>query len=198
MTTCTLPSVLTRIPVYPEPVHEEASPHWLVLEKPVTQLPEGTCFVFGSNASGFHGAGSAGQACRGTTANTWRNDPWFQEALKTPREDPRRIGLWAVLGTARGFQTGREGVSYAIQTIEQPGSRRSTPRRTIYGQLVELVAFAHTHPSLCFLITPLGERYAGYSREEMSLVWQELDRRVGIPDTFHFIRLRSDTDPSFT
>jgi hypothetical protein len=33
--------------------------------------------VFGSNRSGFHGAGSAGLAFRGDSRNTWRSDPFF-------------------------------------------------------------------------------------------------------------------------
>jgi hypothetical protein len=148
-------------------------------------------FVFGSNGDGFHGAGAAGLACRGDAANTWRQDEWFNKAMEAPMGDPARVGRWAVFGVARGFQMGRSGCSYAVQTIDRPRRRRSTSRREIYHQLVELVSFARSRPDLSFVVTPLGEGYSGYSREEMAVVWRELHARVGIPDTFRFIRLGS-------
>src|SRR5215207_2445888 len=122
-----------------------------------TILAPNEVFVFGSNRDGFHGAGGAGLACRGDAANTWRQDPWFKRAKDARTGDAARIGRWAVFGVAKGFQIGRCGRSYAVQTIERPGARRSTSRREIYRQLVELVAFARTRPDDSFLVTPLGE-----------------------------------------
>lgn len=58
----------------------------------INHLEANEIFVFGSNAEGFHGAGSAGMACRGEGKNTWRDDEWFREALKTPLDSSERIG----------------------------------------------------------------------------------------------------------
>lgn len=129
-----------------------------LLRAPTTTLAPNEIFVFGSNRDGFHGAGGAGLACRGDAANTWRRDAWFKRAMEARPGDDARIGRWAVFGVARGFQVGRSGRSYAIQTIERPGAHRSTSRREIYRQLV---AFARTRPSDSFVVTPLGERYSG-------------------------------------
>jgi hypothetical protein len=156
-----------------------------LLRAPTTTLAPNEIFVFGSNRDGFHGAGGAGLACRGDAANTW-----FKRAMAARPGDDARIGRWAVFGVARGFQVGRCGRSYAVQTIERPGAHRSTSRREIYRQLVELVAFARTRPGDSFVVTPLGERYSGYSREEMGIVWRELHRRHGLPPNLRFVRLR--------
>jgi len=161
------------------------------LRAPTTTLAPNEIFVFGSNRDGFHGAGGAGLACRGDAANTWRRDDWFKRAMVAPPGDPAHIGRWAVFGVARGFQVGRTGRSYAVQTIERPGAHRSTSRREIYRQLAELVAFARTRPGDTFVVTPLGERYSGYTREEMGIVWRELHSRHGLPPNLRFVRLRS-------
>ncbi len=134
----------------------------------ITSLRPNQVFVFGSNSSGFHGAYAAGLACRGDSRNTWRLDAWFLAALKTPVGDPVRVGKWAVLGTARGFQVGREGMSYAIETITEAGALRSVPRSEIQKQLVELFRFCTDRPDLEFLMTAIGIGGAGYTRPEMS------------------------------
>lgn len=164
----------------------------------ITRLEPTDVFVFGSNASGFHGAGSAGQACRGDSANTWRSDAWFLKAMRSPVGSPDRIGLWAVYGVARGFQRGRSGMSYAVQTIERPGQKRSTSRRDIYYQLVELWAFARANPSLRLLITPLGQGYSGYTPAEMAQVWDYLIDQHGLPDncTFTWDRTEASEVPT--
>lgn len=56
---------------------------------------------------------------------------------------------------------------------------------------MELVAFARTRPEDSFVVTPLGERYSGYTREEMGIVWHELHSRHGLPPNLRFVRLRS-------
>jgi hypothetical protein len=148
---------------------------------PITKLKPHQIFVFGSNSTGFHGAGSAGQACRGDSKNTWRTDPWFLEAKNSPTASQKRIGKWAVYGQARGFQKGTEGMSYAIETIKQPGMRRSTPLSEIKKQLKELLEFCHTNPQYEILMTPVGCGYSGYSAQEMKKIWDESLKEKGTP-----------------
>lgn len=142
----------------------------------ITHLALDEVFVFGSNAQGFHGAGAAGLAMRGTAANTWRTDVAFHRAMRAPVGHPDRIGKWAVFGVARGWQQGREGMSYAIQTIERPGWKRSTPLRDIEDQLVGLFGFATQHPEWRFLMTPIGVGLSGWRAEEMA---ETLARAIG-------------------
>lgn len=147
----------------------------------ITELQPNEVFVFGSNEQGFHGAGTAGLACRGDARNTWRSDAWFQAAMKAPVGSPARIGKWAIFGVARGFQVGTEGRSYAIATVTKPGARRSVSRRDVYYQLDELWAFAKAHPELTFWLTRLGQGYAGWTNEEMQVVWNFLELKLGWP-----------------
>lgn len=128
-------------------------------------------FVFGSNGTGFHGAGSAGYAWRGVMANTWRSDNAFLKAMNSPVGSPDRIGKFAVFGVARGFQEGREGKSYAIQTVTRPGAKRSIPLEEIQSQIEELLVFAQQHPEWIFMVAPLGEGYAGYTKTEIDNLW---------------------------
>lgn len=139
----------------------------------ITSLKFNQVFVFGSNTSGFHGAGSAGLACRGDARNTWRDDPWFQKAMNSPIGSLDRIGKWAVFGEAHGFQIGREGMSYAICTIVRPGSKRSYPLSKIAEHILELFSFASAHPEYEFLYTAVGAGLAGYTNDEMALTLQE-------------------------
>lgn len=154
----------------------------------IDELKPNQVFVFGSNESGFHGAGAAGTAFYDSHRNNgWRNDDFFQRAMKAPVGSQDRIGRWSVFGVGRGLQRGREGQSWGIVTIKRPGQMRSTSRREIYDQLVELVEYANLHPELEFLITPLAEGYAGYDREEMKAVWLLLELETGIPHNFTFV-----------
>ena len=140
----------------------------------ITQLADNEVFVFGSNSTGFSGAGSAGLACRGDARNTWRSDSWFLAAMKSPVGSPNRIGKWAVYGVARGYQVGREGRSYAIETIKHPGMRRTIPLSVIEDQLKQMFVFARENPNLRFLMTPVGAGYAGYTDGEMRGVWDRV------------------------
>ena len=88
----------------------------------VTTLQTNEVFVFGSNGQGFHGAGTAGLALRGDARNNWRQDAWF---LAASRGENDGVGRWAVFGVARGFQQGRQGKSYAIQTVTRPARVRA-------------------------------------------------------------------------
>lgn len=133
----------------------------------INSLKPNEVFVFGSNASGFHGAGSAGLACRGDAANTWRTDSWFLNAMKSHNHSIYRIGYWAVYGISRGHQIGTTGQSYAIETIKQPGLKRSTPLSEIALQIKELSDFAIQNPQLTFLVTKIGSSLAGYSLDEI-------------------------------
>lgn len=133
----------------------------------ITHLADNEVFVFGSGSEGFHGAGAAGYAMRGTAANTWRTDEAFLRAMRAPEGHPDRVGKWAVYGVPRGLQQGREGKSYAIETIVRPGMRRSVPLSSIEDQLVELFTVAAQRTDLRFLLTPIGAHLAGYTNEEM-------------------------------
>lgn len=188
-------SVLHRRPLWP-------GSHVMidVLRQPVTTLAPGEVFVFGSNRSGFHGAGSAGLACRGAAGPDWRSDARFRAMMAAPPGSPARVGAWAVFGVGRGHQVGLRGQSYAIETIERPGRayRRGTPVAVIEAQLRELVDFACARPDLRFIITPLGEGYSGYTPSEMSAVWRRVHTERGIPDSFRFVRLHAATCPDLT
>lgn len=141
----------------------------------ITKLEPHQVFVFGANASGFHGAGAAGFAFRGTSKGSWRTDPAFLAALKAPQGAPERVGYWAVLGVGQGYQEGKEGASYAITTVAHAGKRRSIPLEEIGWQLEELAAFAEQHPEKEFLVTKVGEGLAGYSGKEMDAVYARID-----------------------
>ncbi len=146
---------------------------------PITTLAPHQVFVFGSNASGFHGSGAAGYAMRGTASNTWRDDLTFLKAVRAPEGHVDRIGRWAVFGVARGWQQGREGMSYAIETIRRGGEKRSTPLSDIALQLASLFDFAEVHAEWEFLMTPIGSKLAGYTNAEMA---DTLDHAVWLWD----------------
>lgn len=137
----------------------------------VTTLEPHQVFVFGSNNDGFHGAGAAGYACRGDHRNNWRQDSWFLAAMRSPVGSTARIGKWAVFGQGSGLQLGREGASYAVTTVTRPGARRTVALDAILWQLESLKLLARDQPDLEFLLTPLGEGYAGYSQAEMQQIW---------------------------
>jgi hypothetical protein len=145
----------------------------------ITQLKQNEVFVFGSNAQGFHGAGSAGMAMRGTSANTWRQDAKFLKAMNAKPGSPDRKGVWAIYGVARGYQEGIIGKSYAIQTIIRPGQRRSTSLAEIKKQFIELFTFANKYKGLNFLMTPVGCGYSGYTIEEMRSCWNSAIQTFG-------------------
>ena len=117
----------------------------------ITKLNDDEVFVFGSNASGFHGAGAAGWAYTGKIGNQYRKD---NPLLKMPKGTP---GFWAQLGVSRGFQQGTEGKSYAICTIINPGLKRSIPLDEIRKQVLDLYKFATEHPEWVFYVPKSGE-----------------------------------------
>lgn len=154
----------------------------------ITTLAPNEVFVFGANASGFHGEGAAGIAMRGIRAVRtsphylpWRDDAQFRQAMNSPVGSDARIGEWAVFGQSTGFQIGRSGMSYGVCTISRPGQRRSVSRREIYFQLVELWRFAAQRADLRFLMSAIGTGYSGYSDTEMREVFEYLISKYGQP-----------------
>lgn len=167
---------------------------------PITTLAPHQVFVYGSNSTGFSGAGAAGLAVRGTAANTWRVDPWFRRAMVAPVGSPDRIGKWAVFGVARGWSQGREGMGYAIETIRHPGRawHRSVPLREIEDQLVDLFEWAVDHAGWECLMTPVGAGLSGWTPEDMAATLAAAVRRwdglppnvVAPPDLYEGINWR--------
>ena len=139
-------------------------------------------FVFGSNASGFHGAGAAGLAFRGNPDLNWRNDPKMLDAMNSSPGSDTRIGKWAVFGVARGFMQGREGWSYAIETVRSPGLKRSTSISVIKEQLRALCHVAAARLDLEFLVTKIGCGLAGYRTYEIAEIWRQLDHEEHLTD----------------
>lgn len=136
-------------------------------------------FVFGTNESGFHGAGGAGFAWSGDSSNSWRQNPDFLRALNSPVGDEVRVGLRAVLGQSRGLMLGKEGFGYGICTTKKPGAKRSVPLVEIQEQIRELIAFAKSRPELCFRVSNFGSGYAGYSKAEIEALWTNLGEIPG-------------------
>jgi hypothetical protein len=152
--------------------------------KMITSLQPNEVFVFGSNLSGFHGAGSAGYAMRGTTANTWRDDVAFRAIMSGKNPDKR--GLWAVYGVGRGYQVGLTGRSYAIPTVERPGQQGIVTEAFFLQELRTFVEFARAHPELTFRVVRLGANRAegGYSYlglEAVKNCFNTIRHEVGIP-----------------
>lgn len=162
--------------------------NWETRLLPITKLEENEVFVFGSNERGIHGMGAAGYAFRGSGDSSWRKDKNILLAEASPEGSPNRIGKWAIFGQSRGFQIGHSGKSYGIVTVTDFGKPRSISQREIYYQLVSMILFAQAHPALTFLVTPVGEGYAGWSTEEMDKVWTTLSERHTIQDNVRFIR----------
>lgn len=155
------------------------------MRKFISELSEDEVFVFGSNLSGFHGAGSAGYAMRGTTQNTWRSDKQFLDKLSG--RDPDKRGRWAVFGVGRGYQVGACGRSYAVPTVERPGKPGCVDRRYLLHELVHLCQFARKHPELKFLVVKLGATRSegGYSYFGIAYVralWALIHKKIGLPD----------------
>lgn len=140
--------------------------------------------VFGANASGFHGAGAAGYACRGVAENTWRTDQWFLKAKASPIGSPDRIGKWAVYGMARGYQQGREGASYGIVTILSPGHKRSIALSEIASQIGWLNDFAFEHHGTTFLVSEIGCKNAGWTPTDIAPLFRDAPSNVRLPKSF--------------
>lgn len=111
----------------------------------ITELKSNQVFVFGSNLSGFHGAGAAGFASFGISGNRWRQ---FDYAEKSNGWK----GKWNVKGVGIGYQEGEEGKSYALPTVKRAGDKLSLSSETICNYIKDLYNFASDHPELDFMI----------------------------------------------
>ena len=148
----------------------------------IETLAPNQVFVFGSNDSGFHGAGAAGLAFRGDAANNWRQDERFLAAMKAAPGSDLRVGRWAIYGVARGLQTGRDGKSYAVVTLTVPGRRRSTPLASIQDEIETLAQYARSKPQLQFLVTKIGCGLAGYTVVEIAGLFRSVHDSLVLPD----------------
>jgi hypothetical protein len=141
-------------------------------EGKILALKTNEVIVFGSNLSGFHGAGAAGFALRGFYENSWREDSWFLQAMKSNIHQDK-IGKYAIYGVSKGFMTGKEGSSYAIQTIVRPGLKRSISLPEIEQQVKEFLLFAQANPKLTFYVTAIGCNLAGYYAHEIAPMFKQ-------------------------
>lgn len=148
----------------------------------ITTLKPNQVFVFGSNMFGFHGAGAAGLAFRGTRENNWRGDEQFLNAMRAPAGSPRRKGNWAVFGVSRGFQEGYNGKSYAIQTVLKPGMRRSVSLPAIFEQFLLLGAHSRIHKEYEYLMRILDSGFNGYTYDEIAGLYKEWDGTASPPN----------------
>lgn len=165
--------------------------------KLITELEESECFVFGSNESGFHGAGSAGYAFHGERRNVWRTHPLFQKAYKallnkkTKKDyEPEDLrGNWAVLGET-GFMEGTKGKSYGIITTEAPGKQGKVDDTYLTKEMEKLLACAHAHPEITFKSANFGlsRQHGGFSwwsPDQLKSLWETAKQSVGgIPPNF--------------
>ena len=115
----------------------------------ITTLKPNQCIVFGSNPSGFHGAGLAGYAYTGKTGNQYREGNLM---LKAPNGT---VGKWAVKGVGVGFQRGSEGMSYAIPTVARPGFAIS--QELFFKYLCDFAEYSKLNPDIEFLFTEIGK-----------------------------------------
>lgn len=139
----------------------------------IKELKPNSVLVLGSNLEGFHGAGAAGFAMRGTTRNNWRDDKKFLAAMKSPPGSPKRKGRWAVFGIGKGYQEGLVGASYAIATVTRPGRSKSIPLSRILEQFKELGEFAKKHPEMTFYVVVAGGGYSGWTTKEMQTIYKK-------------------------
>lgn len=144
-------------------------------KSPKLTISEDEVFVFTSNYSGFHGAGSAGFATFNEAGNVWRK----YEYDKKPNGWK---GKWNEKGLSQGPQVGTEGKSYAIPTVVKCGARRSLPQVEIKEYIRTFYAFAKSRPHLKFFVTQENKLgFNGYSPEEMASIYSG-----EIPDNVYF------------
>jgi len=152
----------------------------------ITELKEDEVFVFGSNETGFHGAGGAGMAFRYDNSCNWRQDSFFLNAMNN-KDDPDAVrGKWAVFGKASGFHNGKEGKSYSIITIKKPGLKRSRPLNIIGYNIGQFLSFASFYSHLKFYVTPIACGLAGYKPEEIAPLFKDSNeiQNVYLPKEF--------------
>jgi hypothetical protein len=143
----------------------------------ITSLEDNEVFCFGSNLSGFHGAGSAGFASFGEAGNVWRKHNYLDKPWGWK-------GKWNIKGRGKGFQEGTEGKSYAIPTVIKAGAKQSISLDDIKKSVKELYDFADEHKDLKFYIaySGHGRNLNGYSTVEMGYAFYS----EHIPDNVYF------------
>jgi hypothetical protein len=123
--------------------------------------------VFGSNLSGFHGAGVAGLATFGVMSLTlWKTENYSAKPTGWK-------GLYNIKGQAEGLQKGTVGESYALPTIIKPGWKKSLSLEKIRQNIEELYRVALENPDKKFLVAYQngGKNLNGYSSQEMADVF---------------------------
>ena len=128
----------------------------------IKNLKDNQDTVFGSNQFGFHGGGTAGIL--------YAND---SRAYK--KQDIKGKGLRVEVGKARGFQTGTEGSSYAIQTVTDwklpmDNPKRQVPKDQIVSQIREMYDYYRNNPTreAFVLYTTQGRNLNGYTPQDMA------------------------------
>jgi hypothetical protein len=157
-----------------------------VTENLITSLNSNEVFVFGSNEDGFHGAGAAGFAFRYDTKCNWRNDKFFNEAIKELENGNHKIGRYAIFGIPSGPMSGSEGKSYGIITIKKPGLKRSRSLSEIHKDVEQFLYHAKTKPELNFLVTEIGCNLAGYNVSEIAPLFKRARKisNIYLPQSF--------------
>lgn len=166
--------------------HDPYSFEGRISPKNVESLKENQVFVFGTNLSGFHGAGSAGFAFRGEAKNTWRQDTFFLKAIEDLKSNKKTKGKWAVFGVSNGYMEGNEGSSYGITTIVKPGMKRSYPLSDIRKHVNDFQKFVDQNMDKVYLVSELGCSFAGYSVEEIAPLfeWAKPYKNIKLPKRF--------------
>ncbi len=159
-------------------------------QSPKLTLAEDEVFVFTSNNSGYHGAGSAGYASFGEAGNVWRKHEYDKKPSGWK-------GKWNVKGASVGPQVGTEGKSYAIPTVTQAGAKRSIPLETIKGSIQTFYAFAKSRPHLKFFVAQENKTgLNGYTPEEMASIYSgEIPENVYFDEGFAKLLNRAEIAP---
>lgn len=150
-----------------------------IYQSPKLTLAEDEVFVFTSNNSGYHGAGSAGFASFGESGNVWRK---YDYASKPNGWK----GKWNVKGASVGPQVGTEGKSYAIPTVTRAGAKRSIPLETIKGSIQTFYSFAKSRSHLKFFVAQENKTWLnGYLPSEMASIYSgEIPENVYFDEEF--------------
>lgn len=131
----------------------------------IIKLEENEVFVFGSNLSGFHGAGAAGFASFNEFGNLWRTHDYD----KRPNGWK---GCWNIKGIGEGFQEGMIGKSYALPTVTKAGAKKSMLLTEISTKIDRLCNFVNEHPQYIYYIAQTANKgLNGYAPIELSHIW---------------------------
>ena len=147
-------------------------------EKYITSLEKNEVFQFGSNKSGFSGAGSAGFATFNKAGNVWR-------AEKYDEWPHGKKGCWNVKGISEGFMKGTCGRSYAIPTVTKPGAKKSISIADIKLSIMSFYAFALAEQQLKFFVAQdATPGLNGHSADDMA----EAYACMPIPNNIYFYK----------